>query len=86
MASRHNESMSAASAGAAVVAGNGDQIGIGLGHAGRDGAHPRLGNQLDRDKRLRVDLLEVIDQLRKVFDRIDIVMRRRRDQRDAGTA
>ncbi len=33
---------------------------------------------------LRVDLLQVIDELRQIFDGIDVVMGRRRDQRDAG--
>ena len=71
-------------AGAAVVAGDGDQVGVGLGHAGGDGADARLGDQLDRDQRLRVDLLEVEDQLRQVLDRVDVVVRRRRDQGHAG--
>ena len=32
---------------------------------------------------VRIDVLQVEDQLRQVFDRIDVVMRRRRDQADA---
>ncbi len=73
-----------ARAGAAVVAGNRDEVGIGLGNARGHGAHARLGDQLHRHQRLRVDLLEIEDQLRQVLDRIDVVMRRRRDQADAG--
>ena len=67
-------------AGATVVAGDGDQVGIGLGHARGDGADAGLCHQLDRHQRLRIDLLEVVDQLGQVFDRVDIVVRRRRDQ------
>ncbi len=69
-----------AGAGAAVVAGDGDQVGVGLGHAGGNGADPGLGNQLHRDQRIRVDLLEVEDQLRQVLDGVDVVVWRRRDQ------
>src|SRR5512143_295569 len=58
-------------------------IGAALGDAGGDGSHPDLGNQLHRNARLRVDAFEVADQLRQILDRIDVVMRRRRDQTDA---
>ena len=33
---------------------------------------------------LRIDVLQIVDQLRQIFDRIDIVMRRRRNQADSG--
>ena len=36
-------------AGAALEAGDGDVVGAGLGHAGRDGADADFGHQLDRD-------------------------------------
>ena len=71
-------------AGAAVIAGDGDQVRIGLGDSGGDGADPGFRHQLHRDQRFRVDLLQVIDELRQIFDGIDVVMRRRRDQGDAG--
>ena len=32
----------------------------------------------------RIDVLQVVDQLRQIFDRINVVMRRRRNQRHAG--
>ena len=41
-------------------------------------------DQLDRDQPVRIDVLEVVDQLRQILDRIDVVMRRRRDQSDTG--
>ena len=65
---------------ATIVAGDRNQIGIGLDDAGRDRANTGLGNQLDRHECLRINLLEIEDQLRKIFDRIDVVMRRRRYQ------
>ena len=49
----------------------------------RDRADTRARDQLHADRRGRVDLLQVVDQLREVFDRIDVVMRRRRNQRHA---
>ncbi len=45
---------------------------------------PGSDDQLDRDQRLRVDLLEVEDQLRQILDRVDVVVRRRGDQGHAG--
>lgn len=68
------------STGTTVVAGDGDQVGIGLGHTGGDGADAGFCHQLDRNQGLRVDLLEVVDQLGQVFDRVDVVVRRWRDQ------
>lgn len=73
-----------AGTGAAVMAGHGDQVGAGLDHAGGNRADAGMRHQLHRDQRGRVDLLEVVDQLRQVFDGIDVVMRRRADQADAG--
>ena len=71
-------------AGAAVVAGDEHHVGVRLGHARRHGAHADLGDQLDVDPRLRVGVLEVVDQLGEVLDGVDVVVRRRRDQPDAG--
>ena len=73
-----------ARAGAAVVTGDRDQIGISLGHAGGDGADAGLGDELDRYQRLGIDLLQIEDQLGEILDRVDVVVRRRRNQRDAG--
>ena len=54
-----------------------------LGHAGGHRAHAHLGNQLDRDLHAGIGALQVVDQLGQVFDGIDVVVRRRRDQRHA---
>ena len=70
-------------AGAALVAGNGDMVGAALGDAGGDRADADFRHQLDRNVGARIDVLQIVDQLRQIFDRIDVVMRRRRDQADA---
>ncbi len=71
------------SAGAALEARDGDMVGARLGDARGDRADADLGDQLDRDVARRVDVLEVVDELRQILDRVDVVMRRRRDQADA---
>ena len=71
-------------AGAAVVPGDHDVVGLRLGDAGGDGADAGLGDQLDADRGARVDRPQVVDQLREILDRVDVVVRRRRDQADAG--
>ncbi len=71
-------------AGAAFVAGDGDVVGARLGDAGGNGADADFGDELHRDQALGIDVLQVEDQLRQVLDRIDVVVRRRRDEADAG--
>ena len=71
-------------AGAAVVARDEHDVGVRLGHARRDGAHTYGADQLDVDAGVRVGVLQVVDQLGQVLDRIDVVVRRRADQADAG--
>ena len=55
-----------------------------LRHARSDRADADFGHQLHRDARLRIDVLQVVDQLRQIFDRVDVVVRRRRNQAHAG--
>ena len=45
---------------------------------------PERETSFTQTVRLGVDLLQVVDELRQILDRIDVVVRRRRDQRDAG--
>ena len=71
-------------AGAAVVAGDQHVVGVGLRHARGDRAHADLGHQLHRDPRARVGAAQVVDELLEVLDRVDVVVRRRRDQAHAG--
>ena len=65
---------------AAVVAGDEDDVGMGLGHAGRDRADSDLRHELHVDARPRVGVLQVVDELGEVLDRVDVVVRRRRDE------
>ena len=63
----------------AVVPGDQDHVRLRLRHARRDRPDADLADQLDRDTRPRIHALQVVDQLRDVLDRINVVMRRRRD-------
>ena len=53
-----------------------------LGDTGGDGTDAVLADQLHVDAGLRVGVLQVVDQLRQILDRVDVVMRRRGDQAD----
>ncbi len=70
--------------GPSVLAGNENHVRMGLGNTGRDGPDTHLGHQLHVDASGRVRVLEVVDELGQVLDRIDVVVRRRGDQPDAG--
>ena len=70
-------------AGAAVVSADQDDIGMGLGHPGRNGADPDFADQLDRDAGVAVGILQVVNQFGQILDRINVVVRRRRDESDA---
>ena len=70
-------------AGAAVVAGDEDDIGVRLGDAGGDGADADLGHELHAHTGVAVAVLQVVNQLREVLDGVDVVVRRRGDQADA---
>ena len=59
------------------------QVGFSLCHTCCDGAHSALGNKLHANGCTRVHILEVEDELRKVFDRIDVVVRWWRNKADA---
>ena len=71
-------------AGAAVVAADEDDVGVGFRDAGGDGADADLGDELDADAGAVVRVFEVMDQLGEVFDGVDVVVRRGRDEPDAG--
>ncbi len=66
--------------GAAVVSRDEDVVGAGLGDAGRDRPDAGLRDELDADSRSRIHRLQVVDELREVLDRVDVVVRRRRDE------
>ena len=68
------------SACAAIVSRDEDVVGSSLRDARGDGADARLRHKLDPDPRLRVHGLEVVDELREIFDGVDVVVRRRGDE------
>ena len=66
------------------MAGNHDVVGLGLRHAGGNRSDAHFADQLDADAGARVDVFQIMDQLRQILDRINVVMRWRRNQADAG--
>ena len=70
----------------AGVAGQMDVVGTGLGDPGRDRTDAAAGDELDADPGGRVDRPQVGDELGEVLDRVDVVVRRRADVRDARLA
>ena len=71
------------SAGAAIVACDQDAVGLALRDARRDRPDAGLGDQLDADVGTAIGVLEIVDQLGQILDRVDVVMRRRRSETDA---
>ena len=65
----------------AVESRDDDNVRMRLRDARGDRPHASLGNELDRDACGGVRALEVVDELREVLDRVDVVVRRRRDER-----
>src|SRR5436190_12878638 len=54
-----------------------------FGDAGRDGAHANFGDELDADAGAAIGILQVVNQLGEVFDRVNVVVRRWRDETNA---
>ncbi len=73
-------------AGAAVVAGDQDDLRAALGNAGGNGADTGLADELDVDVGVAVGALQVVDELGQVLDGVDVVVGRGRDEADAGGA
>ena len=69
---------------AAIVPRDQHEIGMPLGNPGGYRADTDLGHELDRDIGIAVGILEVEDQLRQILDGVNVMVRRRRDQADAG--
>ena len=63
--------------GAAVVARDQHHVGVRLGDTRRDGADADAADELDVDTRVGVGVLQVVDELGQVLDRVDVVVRRR---------
>src|SRR5260370_4367145 len=69
--------------GPAVVAADGDDVSASFSYASSNDADARAGNEFYADARARIHGAQVMDQLRQVFDAVNVVMRRRRNQRRA---
>src|SRR6266511_5212285 len=69
--------------GAAIVAGDRYVVRLRLCHTGCDRADADFGYKLHRNRRLRVGVLQVVDQLCEILDRVNVVMRYRRNEPDA---
>ena len=69
---------------AAVITGDQDHLGAGFGNAGGNGTYACFRNQLDRYAGPAVGVLQIINQLGQIFDGVDVMVRRRGDQLDAG--
>ena len=68
---------------ATVMTGDHHVVCLGLGDTCRHRTHADFRHQLDRHVRTRVHVLQIVDELRQIFNRIDIVVWRRRDQAHA---
>ena len=64
----------------AIMPRNQNMIRVGFGDARRHGADANFRHQLHADARCTVRVLQIVNQLRQILDRINIVMRGRTDQ------
>ena len=82
--SRIMDGASGSGAGASVVSGDQHHLGTGLGHAGGDGSDAGFRHQLHGDACIPVGILQIVNELCQILDGIDVMMRRRADEADAG--
>src|SRR5258708_10081899 len=68
----------------AVVPADGYDIRAGFGNARGDQTDAGAGDELHADARLRIDSTQIVNELREIFDAVNVVVRRRRNQRSAG--
>src|SRR6185503_6613966 len=71
-------------AGPAVVSRERDDVRARFRDAARDDPDIRRHGDLHRDARAGIDGLQLVDDLREILDRVDVVIVRRRDQVDTG--
>ena len=58
-------------------------IRAGLGHTSCNRSYADFGHEFDRNLRCRIDVFQIVNQLRQILDGIDVVVRRRRDEAHA---
>ncbi len=61
----------------AIITGNRDVIGARLGNTGGNRTDADFRDQLHRDIGFGIDVLQIVDELRQIFDGVDIMVRRR---------
>ena len=66
--------------GTTVMARNNYMVSLALGHTGCNRAYTNFRHQFHADSGVRCHVLQVVNQLGQVFDRINVVVRRWRDQ------
>jgi hypothetical protein len=66
-----------------IVTRDQNVIGLGLGDTRGHNTDTNLRDKLDRDSRSRAGALQIVDQLLKILNGVNIVVRRRRDKTDA---
>mmetsp|Transcript_21078 Transcript_21078/g.39507 ORF Transcript_21078/g.39507 Transcript_21078/m.39507 type:complete len:1048 (-) Transcript_21078:533-3676(-) len=71
--------------GTSIVSGDDDMVSNGLGDSSSDDTNSDLRNKLDRDLARGLGVLQVVDKLSQILDRVDVVVRRRGDEADAGS-
>ena len=59
-------------------------IGLGFGNAGSNSAHADFRYQLDRDGGRRIGIFQIMDKLGQIFNGINVVVRRGRNQAHTG--
>ena len=68
----------------AVVPRHQNMVGVGLGDSRRNGTNPRFRHQFHADSGGTVSIFQVENKLGQIFNRVNIVVRRRRDQTNPG--
>ena len=66
--------------GAAIETGDENDVRVCLGHTGGDSADADFGDELHTDACGTVRILQVVDELGQIFNGVDVMMRRRRDE------
>jgi len=66
------------------MTGDEHDVGVRLGDTGGNGAHADLGDEFHANASLAIGVLEVVNQLREILNRVDVVVRWWRDEADAG--
>src|SRR6266404_6191569 len=65
---------------AAIETADEHNVGMRFGYARRDRANAHFGNELDTDARVMIGVLQIVNQLSQVFDRVNVVVRWWRNQ------